>query len=350
MTLARRHQFDPGSPPWVHAISRCVRRAFLAGDRYEHRKSWVAERLRLLAGVFAVEVAGFSVMSNHLHLVVRMLPGRAAGWSDDEVVRRWWTAYPVKFLADGTGILPDEAQIRQQAGDAAWVAVRRQRLGDLGWLMKALKENISRRANREDQCSGAFWEGRYVSVPLLDQAALTACMAYVDLNPVRAKVAATPEDSDFTSVQTRIRARDRAVKAARLQATATTPAQLERARRMLVRVGLSPTATGPEDGLWLTPVASCGESGLSLDDYLSLVDATGKTLATGKRGRIDPRLAPILARLDLRVEDWLASMLGWRMFAGVGALGSWAVRRVEAARRGVAWIRTRCPLFAMRAA
>ena len=68
------------------------------------------------------------------------------------------------------------------------------------------------------------------------------------------------------------------------------------------------------------------------------------------RGRIDPRLAPILARLDLRVEDWLASMLGWRMFAGVGALGSWAVRRVEAARRGVAWIRTRCPLFALRAA
>ena len=71
----------------MHAISRCVRRAFLAGDRYEHRKSWVAERLRLLAGVFAVDVAGFSVMSNHLHLVVRMVPGRAAGWSEDEVVR-----------------------------------------------------------------------------------------------------------------------------------------------------------------------------------------------------------------------------------------------------------------------
>ena len=327
-----------------------MRRAFLAGDRFAHRKSWVEERLRLLAGVFAVDVAGFAAMSNHLHVVVRMVPARAGQWSDEEVVRRWWTAYPVSSLADGTPILPDGAVIRQQAADGAWVAVRRQRLADLGWLMKSLKENISRRANREDQCSGAFWEGRYVSVPLLDQAALTACMVYVDLNPVRAKVAPTPEASDFTSVQARIRARDRFAKASRLQARATTPAQRERAQRMLLRAGLPVTATGPEDGLWLTPVAGCGEGGLSLDDYLSLVDATGKTLAAGKRGHIDPRLAPILARLDLRVEEWLASMLGWRMFAGVGALGSWAVRQAEAARRGVAWIRTRCPLFVRRVA
>jgi hypothetical protein len=171
-------------------------------------------------------------------------------------------------------------------------------------------------------------------------------MAYVDLNPVRARVAATPEASDHTSVQTRIRARDRSAKAARLRAQATTPAQRARAERMLARAGLAAAAQHAEDGLWLAPVAACGEAGLSLDDYLTLVDATGKTLRGGKRGMIDPRLAPILARLDLRVEDWVASMLGWRMFAGVGALGSWAVRQVEATRRGVAWIRTRCPLFA----
>jgi hypothetical protein len=94
MTLARKHQFDPQAPPWVHAISRCVRRAYLAGGKHEHRKSWVEDRLCMLSGVFAVSVAGYAVMSNHLHVVLRMLPGETLGWSAAEVVTRWWAIYP----------------------------------------------------------------------------------------------------------------------------------------------------------------------------------------------------------------------------------------------------------------
>ncbi len=89
------------------------------------------------------------------------------------------------------------------------------------------------------------------------------------------------------------------------------------------------------------------QAGMTLEVYLELLDATGKSLAKGKRGRIDSRLAPILARLDLRVEDWIATMVGWRMLWGGSAIGSWATRRAEAARRGLDWIRNRCPLFAM---
>ena len=47
------------------------------------------DRLQELAGVFAVEVLSFSIMSNHIHLMRGPDPDVAAKWSDDEVARRW---------------------------------------------------------------------------------------------------------------------------------------------------------------------------------------------------------------------------------------------------------------------
>ena len=76
----------------------------------------------------------------------------------------------------------------------------------------------------------------------------------------------------------------------------------------------------------------------------------GEVAGEGQARGIDPRLAPMLARLDLRVEDWLATMVGWRMLWGGSAIGGWASRRAEAARRGLDWIRNRCPLFTERVA
>jgi len=221
--------------------------------------------------------------------------------------------------------------------------------------MKSLKEDISRRANREDGCTGAFWEGRFTSVPLLDNAAVVACMAYVDLNPLRAGLAATPEDSLHTGGRVRIRARNRWSAAAKLRARGRSVAEVG---KLLTKVGLDRGARHAEDGLWLTPMSRCVvaapeghivpelEGPLTVDDYLELLDATGRSLARGKRGVIDPRLAPILARLDLRVEDWIATMVGWRMLWGGSAIGRHATRAAEAARRGLDWIRNRCPLFA----
>ena len=172
-------------------------------------------------------------------------------------------------------------------------------------------------------------------------------MAYVDLNPIRAKITDRPETSKNTSVYRRIRARNR-------HRTATKIKQREpqRAKRLLDKAGLSANAAHPEDGLWLTPLTRCqvgeplGNQRFSVDDYLSLVDATGRLLKSGKRGVIPPELAPILARLDLSVDAWLATMLGWRMFAFTSALCHHAVRVAEASKRGVRWLRNRCPLFA----
>ena len=117
-----------------------------------------------------------------------------------------------------------------------------------------------------------------------------------------------------------------------------------------MRAGLAANAHHVEDGLWLTPLSRCvvnpeAATSLSVDDYLTLVDATGRAVVAGKRGRIPPELAPILARLNLRVETWLATMLGWRQMAGA-AVGAAAARALEATRRGVRWVKNRCALFA----
>ncbi len=303
--------------------------------------------MRLLSGIFAVDIAAYAIMANHLHVVCRMQPQRSQGMADETVVRNWYAIYPADYYADGTPKPPAEALIQARMHDQEWIGIRRQRLGDLGWFMKALKEAIGRRANREDGCTGAFWEGRFHSVPLLDQAALIACMAYVDLNPVRARVSETPERSHFTSGYRRIRARNRHRAATRIRSR-----HPDRAERMLARVGLTQTAVHPEDGLWLCPLSQCvvGEvlanRRFAVDDYLTVLDATGRLVKAGKRGRIPPELAPIIARLDLSVDAWLATMLGWRMFAFASAIGSAAARAIEAGRRNVRWIKTHCPLFA----
>ena len=136
MRQPRKHQFDPASPPWLHCISRCVRRAYLCGEDHagrnvEHRKRWVEDRLRLIARSAACEVAGYAVMSNHLHVVLRMRPDLTAGWSALEVVRRWVAIWPRERLSDGTPVEPSRQTLEQMAGNTAQVTIWRQRLGDL---------------------------------------------------------------------------------------------------------------------------------------------------------------------------------------------------------------------------
>jgi REP element-mobilizing transposase RayT len=209
MPTARRELVCLDATPYYHVVSRCVRRAFLCGldhltgKSYEHRKEWIVDRLTELSDLFAIDLCAYAVMSNHCHLVVRLDPETAESWSEEEVMERWERLFSLPVLVQRyrTRKTTSPAEIETAQNK---IETWRERLSDLSWFMRCLNEPIARQANAEDGCTGRFWEGRYKSQALLDEAALLTCMAYVDLNPIRAGLAETPEKSEYTAIQQRI--------------------------------------------------------------------------------------------------------------------------------------------------
>ncbi len=342
MTIPRSHLVDPSRAGAYHLINRCVRRGFLCGDRWEYRQQWVHDMIRAHIAIFAIDVLAYAVMANHFHLVVATHPERCATWSAEEVAQRWAALFPRRDAA--CNLLPaDPATIARRVADPDWVAMHRERLGSISWFMKVMKERLARRANREDGCTGSFWQGRFTSVALLGQAAVIACMAYVDLNPIRAKVAETPETSRLTSVHDRITARQAHRIASGIAAGTDAPPP---------DVAPAGPRPGPEHGLWIAPIAACTPTSdqtralvpcsLTLDTYLELVDQTGRIVRSGKRGAIPGHLAPILARLDIDAAVWIDIMIQGGHFQG-SAIGTVLERATEAARRGVKWLVVNAP-------
>ena len=306
MTMARKLLVDVGVTRYYHCISRCVRRAFLCGEGFEHRKQWIEDRLELLAECFAVSVCGFAVMDNHLHVLARLDPNDAKDWSDEEVVRRWVTVYPPK-MKDGSAVDITEAWIAHQMKDEKRVAQFRERLSSLGWFMKALKEPLARIANKEDDCKGTFWESRYKSIAILDDEALLATCAYIDLNPVAAGIAAAPETSKHTSVRRRVQ---------HAKSKGKVDALKEAGRGS---VAASRAVGDLEEDLWLCPLDDRRERvgsnakqrregmlpGFSLGSYLLLVDYTSRLCRQGK-ARVSRDVAGILERLGTNADVWSA--------------------------------------------
>ena len=299
MTRPREQLVSLADTPYYHVVSRCVRRTFLCGfDRhsgksYEHRRQWIEERIRLLASIFAIDLCAYAVMSNHYHLVVKISPDESNSWSNDEVLQRWTSVFKgpslvQRYLA-GNELHGAELRAVGQAAD-----VFRERLASLSWFMKCLNESIAKEANREDDCTGHFWESRFKSQALLTEEALLSCMAYVDLNPVRAAIADTPETSDHTSIKERV--------APTFDLATAIQSQTEQQFLYQFPVTLKPLARfeGGER-------ESNGRGILfSLQDYLQLVDQTGRVLRPGKRGAIAETELPILERLGLDFDEWLS--------------------------------------------
>ena len=213
MATPRSRLVDDQVPLHYHIVSRCVRRSWLCGrDRfsgknYDHRKQWLKSRLFRLAKCFAIEIDAFVIMSNHFHLVLYFDPLACNAWSDSEVADRWSEAFPPRQVRKNVGNL--ELQKQQQRENLLKsperLAAARRCLGSLSSFMKHLKQPIAWRANREDNCTGHFFEGRFYSGALLSEEAVLAAMAYVDLNPVRAKIATSIEQCRDSSITTRLR-------------------------------------------------------------------------------------------------------------------------------------------------
>ena len=307
MTYARSILIPEGSAGTFHCVSRCVRRAFLCGEdrqsgqSFEHRRQWVEDRIHELADIFGVAVWGYAVMSNHVHVVVQTLPEAVARWSDDEVARRWVRLYPRQ---------DQNAEIRADvlAGNADRIKDLRKRLSNLSWFMRCLVEPIARSANREDSCKGRFWEGRFKCQVLLDESAVLAAMAYVDLNPVRAKLCDTLEASAHTS-----------------------------ARQRLARIEEEPSATEQP----LAPIVGFRGFGvlhLNQIEYLQLVEHTGRQIRADKRGAIDGPAPAALRRMGCRPDNWTRQVLALKSDYS-RAMGAVEIMVEKAAEIGQRWLR-----------
>jgi hypothetical protein len=303
MAIARAQLVDAALTRWYHCVTRCVRRAFLLGEGDHNRREWIENRLEELAGIFAVAVGGFSVMNNHLHVLLRLDPDVARGWSDEEVVRRWGRLFPPRDKSRKP-IAVTEEWVQWRLSDAQWVATARQRLQNVGWFMKCLKEPLSRLANKQDKTRGTFFEGRFKSIAVIGEEALLTIGIYIDLNPVAAKIAETPETSDYTSIKQRVD---------HVEARGNT-AELEAASGG--SVAGSQAAAGLEESLWLCPIEDRGEldspregmiPGFSLGSYIKLVDYTGRIFREGKAS-ISPELAGIFERLGCSAQSWQVQM------------------------------------------
>ncbi|WDE01242.1 transposase [Thalassomonas actiniarum] len=306
MTQARGSQISLIDTCYYHLTSRCIRRAFLCGkDEFtnrncEHRRQWMVDRIRFLTSVFAIDVAAYAVMSNHYHLIVYVNEQEALTWSDEEVCRRWLQLYRNHPLVkrwqcgETTTAAENEAAL-------AIIDKWRGRLSDISWLMRGLNEYIARKANKEDKCQGRFWEGRFKSQALLDEKAVLACMAYVELNPVRAKMASTVQTSEYTSIYERLHS-----KASKQDKPADLPFKVKPLLRFIGN-GYQKQTKG---------------LAFSLLDYFELVEATGQVIREDKRGYIDDNEFPLLKQLGFSGSDWLdlAQHFGKKYHRAVGSL------------------------------
>ena len=319
MTQSRDSLISLSDTPYYHCISRCVRRAFLCGkDNYTgqnfgHRRQWMIDRVKFLTDVFPIEVCAYGIMSNHYHLVLFVNETELANCTDNEICERWNKIYSVSPLVEcwQKGELSSDIQ-RLEALKV--IAEWRKRLSSISWFMRCLNEFIAVKANKEDKCKGRFWEGRFKSQALLDEKALLTCMAYVDLNPIRAKMASKVENSEYTSVFERIHNK-----------THYDDNQDKASGKPLVKFVGAEHQSQPQ-GINFT-----------LIDYLELVDWSGRIIREGKRGLISAQTPVLLSTLGLDDETWLslASDFGKTYHGAVGSLEELAL---FAEHTGKKWI------------
>ncbi len=334
MTLARKNQICLEATPYYHLINRCVRRGFLCGyDKltkkdFSHRKQLLLERLKYLADTFAIKICAYAILDNHYHLVVCVDAEAASHWSRDEVLERYARIHSTQRILD---LLDDEDDPSDDPQREIYETIEewRSRLMSLSWFEKSLNEYIARAANREDKVTGRFWQGRFKSQPLLDDAALITCMVYVDLNPVRAGIADLPETSDFTSIQQRLRdyLENQKKKQIDLATRTLSAADLERKSKPLKYESQKAKRKNAvsKDTLRVAP-AMLPLAGF-LDDvapdkvfripilamhYFDLLDATGRAVADGKRGHIPDHLPALVSKLGLNPKEWLGSVTHYK--------------------------------------
>ncbi|MCL9780187.1 transposase [Vibrio sp. S4M6] len=313
MTTARKQLICLESTAYYHCVSRCVRRSYLCGEdeltgkSYEHRRAWVEEKIYQLADIYCVDICAYAVMSNHYHLVVYLDKEGADTLTKLRVVQRWGQNHRLPLLVERwlRGEVSNQAE---RESVEILIEEWRRRLYSLSWFMKELNFYIACRANQEDGCKGHFWEGRFKSQALMDEQALIAAMAYVDLNPVRAGIEEMPETSAHTSIKARVSAlkRDQAF------------------------------VSGLADFIGNKNNEQIKGLPFRLIDYLTLVDWSARQYREGKAS-LKESTPSILNRLNLTTKQWMlaCTQLEKARASSIGCARSLAMQKRQTSRKRI---------------
>jgi len=288
MPQPRKTLISLNTTPYYHCVSRCVRRAFLcgndshSGNNYEHRRHWIEDNILELGQVFAIDVCNYAILHNHYHVVLHINSNDADNWTTEAVIDRWQQLFKGSVLTQRFVDGESRSKAEVLAVDTL-VNEWRSRLMNISGFMRILNEGIAREANTEDNCTGHFWEGRFYSQALLDDKALAACMAYIDLNPIRAGIAKTPEASKHTSIRHRIKT----------AISSHVPNRIDQQSNLLFPFSGYPRKDS-QPGIQM-----------KLTDYIELVEWSGPQIRNKKKGSITSSLPPILNRLGIESDNWL---------------------------------------------
>lgn len=184
MARLTRIKFDDPHEGYYHIISRTVLKSFLLG---EIEKEIFFRIMKKLSRVYFVRVPTFSIMSNHFHLIVQMIPSDEI--SEKELKKRFEIYY-------NEGV----SKKYQRSFDISKATRLRERFADISCFVQDLKQRFSRWYNKQNNGNGHIWSDRFKSVLLEEGRALLACMIYVDLNSVRAGIVDKPEDYRYSGL------------------------------------------------------------------------------------------------------------------------------------------------------
>ena len=306
MAIKRSVQVDLSLTTKFHCCTRAVRKAFILDshpidnpDKIDRRK-WIEERILFLTTVFSIDVCAYAVMSNHYHVILDVNKAHSDEWTPLEVIARWHKIYKGTELsrayAKGKQLNAIESELILE-----FVEICRKKLHDISWFMRNINEPLARIANKEDNCKGRFWESRFKSQALLDEQALLTCMAYVDLNPIRANMSDSIKKSEFTSIKQRY---EKAKQASCINHINQQPKYLSK-------------LTGNYSK------SKHNDISIKVTSYIELVEWTSKQLQ-GNKASINKSTPSVLLELNINPEEFLhsAQYYGSQFHRMVGSLKS----------------------------
>jgi len=172
-----------------HVMSRTALDGYVLGDV---EKDFLVNHIRWLAKVYFTEVLGFCIMGNHFHLLIRIEPG--GDKSVDEIRKR----FEIYYGED------DKRELSKEM-----IPVLKEKWGTLAEFVKEIKQGFSRFYNRRHHRKGFFWSERFKSVIVDNGETLINCLAYIDLNPIRAGIAKKPEEYRWCSLGYHVQTKNR---------------------------------------------------------------------------------------------------------------------------------------------